>query len=317
MASIYIRGGVYYLKYYQGGRTWAESLRLKVNRANKKIANEKRLLKELELKTYRGIEKTVLLSSAIELFLIYKEGDTLDLSLYKVALRGLYNALNTIQVRQITPRNIKDYRDLLLQTKKHNTVRNYLKHLEVFFRYMIELGIIKVTPGIKLKEQTKEIRIIPDSVMDAILEYLKSHNTNQYRLIYFLYLTGFRRGEALSCDWSQVEFENNRIMVYRKKSNKSEGFPLYPKLREFLITFRSEGLIFNYSKNGLKFWNRTLIRLNLPHYSIHDIRRKFGTLQAEKGRTPYQLMKLLGHSSIKTTMGYYVNVDMTNLANEM
>lgn len=88
---------------------------------------------------------------------------------------------------------------------------------------------------------------------------------------------------------------------------------------KFLQTFpdKHTGKLFNYSKDGLDFFNRALKRLNLPAYSIHDLRRKFGTTLAEKGLTPYELQKLMRHQNIRTTMQYYINIDLQNIAKKM
>ena len=46
----------------------------------------------------------------------------------------------------------------------------------------------------------------------------------------------------------------------------------------------------------------------IPHFSMHDLRHTYATRAIERGVQPKVLQKLLGHSSIKTTMDTYVHV---------
>ena len=45
-------------------------------------------------------------------------------------------------------------------------------------------------------------------------------------------------------------------------------------------------------------------------FSIHDLRRSFGTNHANAGVSPKILMELMGHSRLETTMTYYVSTSM-------
>lgn len=50
--------------------------------------------------------------------------------------------------------------------------------------------------------------------------------------------------------------------------------------------------------------------------SAHDLRRSFGNRWARKVTTPV-LQKLMRHESISTTMGYYVDLDADEIAEDL
>ena len=68
-------------------------------------------------------------------------------------------------------------------------------------------------------------------------------------LITFLYFTGCRIGAALSIAWSQIEFENGRVLVHleRKQTKNKEPIllPLPMELGEALMSLPREGPVFN------------------------------------------------------------------------
>jgi hypothetical protein len=50
--------------------------------------------------------------------------------------------------------------------------------------------------------------------------------------------------------------------------------------------------------------------------SAHDLRRSFATRWASKVK-PATLQRLMRHASIQTTMGYYVDLDVDEMADEL
>jgi integrase len=194
----------------------------------------------------------------------------------------------------------------------------YTNHIIILFNWLKRKGIIK---DHEFKRQSTPSKInkniIDDASFNEILNFLKEKSEQQYRLIYFLKLTGFRRTEATELTKADINFRTDIIYV-RNKINKNEidQFPLYPTLKKFLNEFvpklQPNAKIFNYSTDGLKFWNRAMQHLGY-NYTLHDIRRTFGTLHANKGTNTLDLMKLMRHRKIDTTMKYYVNMNINRI----
>lgn len=323
MATIYKRGKYLWIAWYQEGKVICKSLKLLDTKQNRKLAEEIKLQKELELKRKQFAKATnnLLLSDCMYSFLFEKNLHNNNKSLYQSAFKSFSAFLNNDPPIKSIDENylIRFSRYLLEQGKSEVTVQTYLNHLNIFFRWALKKRYIEKVIELKTKVNKKQPRIIPDVDIHKLLWYLRVHNDNQYRIIKFLILTGFRKSEALNLRWEDIDFERNLIYLNNTKARRTDLFPIYNQLKNFLLSFpgKHSGKLFNYSKDGLDFFNRTLKRLNLPPYSIHDLRRKFGTTLAEKGLTPYELQKLMRHQNIRTTMQYYINIDLQSIAKKM
>lgn len=323
MATIYKRGKYLWIAWYQQGKVIRKSLKLPDTVQNRKIAKEIKLQKELELKRKQFARATnnILFSDCIYSFLLDRNLINDNKTLYKSAFKIFSTFLaDDPLIRNLDENHLVAFSRYLREKGKSNsTISTYLNHLNIFFRWALKKRYIDKPIELKIKVNRKEPRIIPDNHLHKLLWYLKVHNENQYRLIKFLVLTGFRKSEALNLAWKDIDFERNLIYLNNTKAKRTDLFPIYDNLNKFLQTFpdKHTGKLFNYSKDGLDFFNRALKRLNLPAYSIHDLRRKFGTTLAEKGLTPYELQKLMRHQNIRTTMQYYINIDLQNIAKKM
>lgn len=321
MATIYIRGKYYWIGYYDN--KWIQkSLHLPATKENKIIAEQIRLQKELDLKRKQFAIATsnLMLSDAYFQFMMSKNIKQEKQSVYYSAIKSFSEFLGKdIFVKSIRQAHLKNFEQYLKKKEKSpNTIFTYLNHLSIFSRWLLEEGFIENDFSYKSKPFRNQAMIIPDLAIRKLLLYLYLHNKEQYYFINFLYLTGFRKSEALRLKWQQIDFNNDLIYVENSKAKRTDVFPIYPKLKELLKQIPQNGkTLFTYSKDGLKFYNRALERLKLNHYSLHDLRRKFGTMMAEKGLTPYELQKLMRHENIKTTMQYYVNVSIKNIGNKL
>ena len=320
MARIYTRGKTLWIYYHYNNKLFRQSLGLKNNKQNRKLAEEMLLQKQLELKRRNHYAQTgaMLFSDAAAEFIIHKKSETKNYNNYQVVLSHFSDFLkNDIPVRSITETHIRKFKDYLASRSDH-TIQNYIYHLKIFFNHLVKEKKVDDNPvKIKIKTFREDIRIITDTDYRKIRLYLFIHNKVQYRLIHFLYLTGFRKSEALNIKWEDIDFTGKIIKVRNTKAGRIDVFPLYNDLYDFLNQFKKKsGRIFTYSKDGLKFWNRALDRLQLK-YSIHDLRRKFGTRMAEKELSPYELTKIMRHQNIKTSMKYYINVSIKDIGKKM
>jgi integrase len=253
-------------------------------------------------------------------FLLSKDIENDKSTVYYSAFKLFADFIGSdIFVKQIKQNHLKNFSVYLKQKEKSsNTIATYLNHLCIFSRWLLQEKYIDNDFSYKIRPHKKEPMIIPDLVLRKLFLYLYIHSKEQYRLIKFLYLTGFRKSEALNLQWHQIDFKTKAIYLENTKAKRTDIFPLYPELEKLLNSIpKTSAKLFSYSGDGLKFYNRALDRLKLKHYSLHDLRRKFGTMMAERGLTPYELQRVMRHQNIKTTMQYYINIDMQNIASKM
>jgi integrase len=153
-----------------------------------------------------------------------------------------------------------------------------------------------------------------------------------------LWLSGLRLGKALLLDWVDdrklcVDFSGKRPMFLfqpdGQKSNKAQLLPMAPEFAEFLSQTPEvdrEGFVFTPQSQRphiARMWLDSVSKINtrigkaagvkvaesrkgkVKYASAHDFRRSFG-FRWSNLVIPAILQQLMRHSSITTTMEYYV-----------
>ena len=176
------------------------------------------------------------------------------------------------------------------------------------------------------------------------------------RFLKGLWLSGLRLGEALALSWDDgadfaVDLSGKhprfRIAADAQKSGKDELAPMMPDFAELLFQTPPEnrtGPVFILprphssepaprdvvsrtvtaigKKAVVKVASKTVKDRNgvdwevVKYASAHDLRRGFGTRWARKVM-PAVLQRLMRHSAIQTTLGYYVDLDADSLAADL
>jgi integrase len=153
---------------------------------------------------------------------------------------------------------------------------------------------------------------------------------NPLYLVYHLGLqTGMRRGEIFGLRWEDVNMLKGRITVSRSyngptKSGKSRIVPISADLEEKLLAIilqksynRSKrqrtGLIIKSTFDPNPALKRACRLAEVKEITIHGLRHSFATLALDAGRSPLLVSKVLGHSSVSTTLDIYWNTSSETL----
>ncbi len=135
-------------------------------------------------------------------------------------------------------------------------------------------------------------------------------NDTRKPLYMFYLLTGCRRAEALSVEWSDIDFERKRIHIRGTKTPRADRFvPLFPQLSPILEQLPRDGArLFPFTDNMIKgYWQR-LKRKNAFGFRLHDLRHTFATRALESGISLATVSKWLGHVSVAITADIYMHV---------
>lgn len=225
----------------------------------------------------------------------------------------------------ITEEELKDY---FLHRKNvdkwsHNTMRICYGGIRFFYEHVIQrdwhiLDILRAQPEHRLPA------ILSREEVSGILNRVRPfHN---YVFLATVYSCGLRLSEALSLQVSDIDGARMMIHVHRGKGAKDRYVPLpdttLKLLRKYWATHRNENLIF--PKRGRKFMGGTTAHVTMPPssidtalrkavhlsgirkkgISIHTLRHCYATHLLEAGVNLRVIQRILGHSSLTTTMIY-------------
>lgn len=193
------------------------------------------------------------------------------------------------------------------------TIRRDLTAVSRVFAAAISWGACEHNPALEydrslVRERRDPIRLPTDAeITEAAQRAPKGLGT----VILWARHTGMRENELITLTWSCVDLRRNAISLDRSKTDKPREIPLSPDaLGTVTGTRRVEGvkLVLLHGKDGqyLNFpsqftrWRKT----NGVRFRFHDLRHKFAVEYLRGGGNIYDLQKILGHASIKTTEMY-------------
>lgn len=240
-----------------------------------------------------------------------------------------------------------------LGTCKSKTVNSKVNRVKVALDYAVYLDLISKNNfdgvNIKISEDEKEdIKVFTNDNLHNIFEEIETiEDKNKYFIpcIISLY-TGTRIGETLALKWEDVDFEKaelsiNKSLKYEKKqfylgptkNRRSRVLPIPETLlnilkqhkiqqmknkmklgaayigSDFVCTYEDGRLV---TQNTIKTLTQIMANRCIG-FNFHRFRHTFATNAVKANVNPKVLQTLLDHSTIETTMKYYVHVDMEQM----
>jgi len=338
MAEIFSKRNTLYISYYVHGKRYRESLGLKDNRENRKLARKLRVQKEAEILNgihpeIRKVRKNTLESAYREFIKTKENRSERTIMIYEYAYGKLVDFLSgRYEVGRVDSETVKEFEKFIEFSKKSkkdeprklskNSIEIIFRHLRIIFEFYKMKRYIEENPFPRKEHTPKKINVIPKEELDLILRILKANDFEQYRSIKLLVLTGMRAGELIRLEFSDIDFKRNLIYIKNTKGRREDSFPLYNELREFLLNNwnRSErkGKVVKYKRvDSLKFFQRVLKRNNLKHYTIHEIRKTFLSRLANSGMSLFDLQKISRHKNLKTTEKYYLAAEYERIGEQV
>lgn len=133
--------------------------------------------------------------------------------------------------------------------------------------------------------------------------------------IWLLLLTGQRRSNVLSMEWSELDLDNKMWTIPKEKSKTDRAYhvALTPAALE-IITRRNNDQRYVFpsiraSKKGHldsihKAWGEVRTEAGLGDLRIHDLRHSVGTWLAQGGANAFQIQRAMNHASVTTSQKY-------------
>jgi integrase len=235
---------------------------------------------------------------------------------------------------------------------RDSTAASYLRTLKAAIRWAHRMGLLVALPQFDMP-RAGDAKARPvtaeeyDRMLAKVAEVRPKDAAVWSRLLTGLWRSGLRLGEALRLSWDtdapfavdlSGRFPAFAIEARAQKGRRDERLPMTPDFCQWLLEGTPEadrhGLVFNVPslrdgqpmcsvKTGMVIGKigeaaRVVVAKDpetgaVKYASAHDLRRSFGTRWA-KQVMPAVLQRLMRHTSIGTTMRYYVGIEADDVA---
>lgn len=212
----------------------------------------------------------------------------------------------------------------------NKSINRKISSLNAFFKYLLKTNDITENPLIKhnsLKTPKKQqVPFSKDEVLELLSHFanLKDPTFEQARnhlLIELVYSTGIRRAELINLKIINIDFHNNQIKVFGKRS-KERIIPILESLVERIKAhlaiykdIKKSNYLFE-TKKGKPLYPSLLYRIINENFALvstklkrspHLLRHSFATHLLDNGASITAVKELLGHESLASTEIYAKN----------
>lgn len=208
------------------------------------------------------------------------------------------------------------------------TVNNVLSTLGVLLRVAVQWGVLGKLPVVVslVKAPKPQMRFYEREELERLLVASREVGPRAELVVLLGGMAGLRSGEMLALEWRDVDLARGRLTVSRNvyrgvvgapKSGKPRTVPLSSALLEALRRAKGAATSPVLNRDGkrlhpsqLRDWMEQAQRLagvvapESKNGRLHILRHTFGSLLVLAGVNLLEVQRLMGHSSINTTMGY-------------
>ena len=228
---------------------------------------------------------------------------------------------------------MKNIKPINLQKIKHNmekegrsprSISYALDVIRQVFNFANNNGLINVpspTKGIKKpKQDNKRYRFLTVDEAENLLSALKRRSQSLYEMSLISLHCGLRAGEIFSLTWSDIDLDNDRLILVDTKGGKNR-YPLMTSEVKALFIAKEKGmkddLVFpdrngNQRKAISRLFKQIVDDIGLNDgisdrrnkVVFHTLRHTYASWLVQRGIPIYDVSKLLGHSSVSMTERY-------------
>ncbi len=321
MAALRKRGRIWYVDCYYEGRRRLVSTKTSNYETAKKIRD--RIEIEIALGIFLPDKARAIKITFQEFFdeyfkIVSNQKAKNTIRNEKQYARQAVEIVGNIFLKDITTRKMDEWKARIINETSPTTFNIRYRFLHAAFNRAIRWGYLDKNPlanvtKVKVDEHrlylTKEETIKVFNAIDKRLLRLQSRKRHTKMPLFkkcavFLLNTGLRIGEACQLQMRDVDLSNKVIHVEKTKTYLSRIVPLTPDALEILSSL-DDSLFQNLTEGYVSHeFGRSLTEAGLVGFKQHSLRHTFATRLVECGVDLFVISKILGHTSMKTTMIY-------------
>ncbi|MFL2559361.1 MAG: tyrosine-type recombinase/integrase [Arenicellales bacterium] len=230
--------------------------------------------------------------------------------------RTLRKNFSKIRLCDLSPSDVRQYRDIRLKTISPATLRRELAVLSSAINHASkEWGIFVSTNPVTAISVPRTANARSRRLeADEQNRLLSASNGELRRIIIIALETGMRRGEILQIRRSHIDFILQTLLIPRTKTDTPRTIPLSSmavvSLKEQIsisgnITPIRETPLFSLLPDSLsQAFRRLCRRLDIQNLHFHDLRHEATSRLFEKGLNPVEVATITGHKDTKMLMRY-------------
>lgn len=277
------------------------------------------------------------LSQFLKRYLEYAEGvhSMKTRRTYETAFREFIRIEGDLFLGDIRIREIEHFLGVKKKESSEWTSRKYYISLRSALHKALDWGLIDENPFKRVKKP-KPPEVLPVYLNENEFQILISLvNEDDFRdFLVVAVLTGLRLGELINLRWTDINFGQRTLLVqnseqFTTKTGRSRVLPIGEELRTMFLALRertstNDTFIF-VDRRGRQLKEKTVshkfkrfIRkagLN-DKLHFHSLRHTFASALIANGASLYQVQKLLGHTTSRTTE-IYAHLLPQHLSKEM
>lgn len=270
-------------------------------------------------------------------------------------LNFIESTIRPCYVRELTTPRLSMFAKMLRDNgMKETRLDAILSHLQPILKWAVKQGYLRTMPEIEKpdrinagSQQMRSRAIVAEELermIDKVPEKRKREPEKWVTLLRGLWMSGLRLSEALSLSWDEGSpisvsmtgrYPALLIHADAQKNHEEQLLPLSPEFCEFLLAVpesERRGLVFGiYGRPGEPLSTKRASRYisaigkaagvvtnkaEGKFASAHDLRRAFCTRWAKR-LSAADLKELARHSSITTTLQYYVHHNADELGGRL
>ena len=230
--------------------------------------------------------------------------------------RTLRKNFSKIRLCDLSPSDVRQYRDLRLKTISPTTLKRELAVLSSAINHASkEWGIFVSTNPVTAISVPRTANARSRRLeADEQNRLLSASNGELRRIIIIALETGMRRGEILQIRRSHIDFTLQTLLIPLTKTDTPRTIPLSSRavvsLREQIsisgnIAPIREAPLFSLLPDSLsQAFRRLCRRLDIQNLHFHDLRHEATSRLFEKGLNPVEVATITGHKDTKMLMRY-------------